>query len=230
MQTIERRARKTVRPAVRIGGRFDIPRWVKDHESFRKWARSPESPEHMRVAYFGNALWVDPDMEQLFIHNQVKFKIGLTLGALAEGKGMYITEGMLLSNAAARFSTIPDGYFVSYDALHSGRIRQVAGRKGGCVELEGTPEIVVEVVSDSSEEKDMIDLRQAYWKAGIAEYWLVDARYADVKFDLLKRGPKGYVATRKQAGWLRSEVFDRSFRLARQDDPLGNPVYSLEVK
>src|SRR5256885_8764701 len=46
----------------------------------------------------------------------------------------------------------------------------------GYLELEGTPDMVLEVVSESSVQKDTKRLRQLYWQAGIREYWLVDAR------------------------------------------------------
>jgi Uma2 family endonuclease len=217
--------------AFRIAGRVDIPDYVRDHDSFRRWARSPDCPEHLRVAFYNGDLWVDPDMEQLYVHNQVKYRVSLVLGPLVEGKGLYVTDGMLLSNANAKFSTVPDGYFVSYDALREGRVRQVPGKSGGCVELEGTPEMVLEVVSDSSETKDLEEMPGLYWLGGVAEYWTVDARTDESVFQLWRRGPKGFVQTRKSAGqWLKSEVFGRSFRLTRGTDPMGQPLYTLEVR
>ena len=41
---------------------------------------------------------------------------------------------------------------------------------------------------------------------------------------------KGYVATRKQDGWLKSAVFEKSFRLVQSADELGHPQYTLEVR
>jgi Uma2 family endonuclease len=88
---------------------------------------------------------------------------------------------------------------------------------------------VVEVVSDSSEDKDLVKLRSDYFRAGIPEYWIVDARDGALNFDILKRGSRGYTTTRTQAdGWLKSAVFGRSFRLTQATDPLGNPQFTLE--
>ena len=79
------------------------------------------------------------------------------------------------------------------------------------VELLGTVDMVLEVVSPGSVRKDTDTLRQAYWEAGNAEYWLVDARGDRLDFRILKHGSLGYTETRKQAGWLRSTVFARAF-------------------
>jgi Uma2 family endonuclease len=240
IRAAEHRTREPHRPdkrtagmAVRIARRVDIPDWVRDHESFRRWARSPECPEHLRVAFYDGDLWVDLDTEQLYVHNQVKAEVSAVLMPMvkAEQRGRFIPEGMLLSNPEIGLSTIPDGYFVSYDALREGRVREVAGVSNGCVELVGTPEMTLEVVSDSSEEKDLVVLRELYYDAGVLEYWLIDARTEDVRFELLKRGAEGFTATRRQSGgWLKSDVFGRSFRLVRGTDPLGKPIYTLESR
>jgi len=50
------------------------------------------------------------------------------------------------------------------------------------LELEGTPDMVLEVVSASSVVKDTETLLQLYWQAGIPEYWLVDARGEALEF------------------------------------------------
>ena len=43
----------------------------------------------------------------------------------------------------------------------------------------------MEIVSDSSVVKDTRQLRQAYARAGVHEYWLVDARGEDLLFEIL---------------------------------------------
>jgi Uma2 family endonuclease len=240
MRTVERRAKVPApepavngRVAFRLAGRVNFPAWIKDHESFRKWARSPECPEHLRVAFYDDSIWVDPDMEQLYAHNQVKAEVSAKLGTLvrAGSLGRFIIEGMLLSNVEAKFSTIPDGYFVSYEAFRSGRVRQFPGKQGGCIELEGTPEMIVEVVSDSSVQKDTVDMPPKYYAAGVQEYWTIDVRSDEPVFQVWKRGPKGFVSARRQAaGWHKSDVFGRSFRLVAEEDELGEPLYTLQVK
>lgn len=73
-------------------------------------------------------------------------------------------------------------------------------------------------------------LKEAYYEAGVAEYWLVDARGEVAEFHIYKRGAKKFSATKKQDGWAKSAVFGKSFRLARGSDANGNPEFTLEVK
>ena len=77
--------------------------------------------------------------------------------------------------------------------------------------MEGTPEMVLEVISPTSVHKDTIVLQDLYWRAGIKEYWVADPRREGLSFDILKHGPKGFVTSRKQDGWIKSAVFGKSF-------------------
>ena len=90
--------------------------------------------------------------------------------------------------------------------------------------------MVLEVVSRSSVSKDYEVLREAYFLAGIREYWLIDARRPPVTFEILRMGRAGYVAVRKRAGWTRSEVFAASFRLTQQSGEDGHPAFALEIQ
>jgi Uma2 family endonuclease len=210
-----------------------IPPDIVDLESFCNWAISEDSPEQGHVSYFHGQIWVDLSMEELYTHNQIKAEIDRVILQLARASkaGRYIPDGMLLRNAQADLSTEPDGMFVSYEAFRTGRVKRMPGKSRGIFQLEGTPEMVLEVVSGTTVQKDTVELRELYWKAGISEYWLVDARLATVHFDLLRRGPKGYSSTRRQAGgWVKSNVFGKSFRLTMQPDPLGDPQPTLEMR
>lgn len=82
----------------------------------------------------------------------------------------------------------------------------------------------------SLRKKDKVILPPLYWQAGIVEYWLIDVRDQRMDFDIFRRGPKNDVAVRKTGGWLKSSVFDVSFRLERKTDKRGNPVFSLLAK
>jgi hypothetical protein len=58
----------------------------------------------------------------------------------------------------------------------------------------------------------------------------VDARADRLEFDIFRYGADGYTPTRKQAGWLKSRVFGKSFRLPRHLDDAGNPEYTLSAR
>ena len=90
--------------------------------------------------------------------------------------------------------------------------------------------MVLEVVSAGSLKKDTVRLRRIYQDAGIPEYWLVDARRTPLTFDVFRLTARGYVATRKQGGWVKSTVFGQSFRLTQGTDALGHPEYTLAVR
>jgi Uma2 family endonuclease len=209
-----------------------VPSWVSDLESFRRWSDSDEFPEFGHVSYFDGEVHVDMSKEQLFSHNDVKSEFTAVLRPLVRtGRlGRYWSDGAFVTNTDADVSNAPDGVFVSADGLRTDRVHLVEGRKEGYVELEGTPDMVLEVVSDGSVRKDTVRLRDLYYRAGISEYWLVDARGEKLSFEILRRGPKGYVAVRKRDGWAESAVFGRSFRLTRRDGDDGLPEFSLEVR
>jgi Uma2 family endonuclease len=119
---------------------------------------------------------------------------------------------------------------ISNEAFAKKRVKLTGGKQGKDTELVGTPDVVIEIVSPSSEDKDMEWLMSAYHNAGIPEYWLIDARDGQVRFDIYRRGKKGYTAGRKQDGWVKSPVLGRSFRLVQANDELGDPVFTLEAR
>jgi Uma2 family endonuclease len=209
-----------------------IPSDVTDLESFRRWADSDDFPETGRICYLMGEVWVDMSKEQIFSHVQVKTEYTVVLGGLgkAERLGLYLTDGVLLNNALANISVRPDGTFISQRTLESNRIQLVEGAETGYVEVEGTPDMVLEIISDSSVQKDTEILREGYWKAGIPEYWLVDARSKPAIFDILKYTARGYAATRKQGGWVKSGIFGKSFLLAQTTNVLGHPEFTLRIR
>jgi hypothetical protein len=209
-----------------------IPSWVTDLNSFRRWADSGDFPDTGRICYLRGEVWVDMSKEQIFSHLQVKTEYTVVLGGLVKAgkRGLYLTDGLLLSNADADISVKPDGTFISNDALETGRVRLVEGAETGFVEAEGTPDMVLEIISESSVLKDTETLRKAYWEAGIPEYWLVDTRSEPLSFEILKHTSRGYSAVRKQAGWVKSAVFGKSFCLVRTANKLGHPEIILRVR
>src|SRR5205823_9972930 len=134
-------------------------------------------PETGQLSFLKGDVWVDMSKEQVFDHNQVKTEFTRILAGLVWEiqTDHYFADGVFVSNEDADVSNQPDGTFVSTASFQQGLVRVVEGRTRGHVELEGTPDMVLEVVSDSSVEKDTVILRQAYAEAGIREYWLVDA-------------------------------------------------------
>src|SRR5262245_47943571 len=96
-------------PALVIDGHIRVPPGITDLESFRQWTRSEQAPQHVRLAWLAGTLWIDATREQLYTHNQVKAEVTRVLGNLvrAADLGLFVTDGMNLSNPAARLSTVP---------------------------------------------------------------------------------------------------------------------------
>ena len=210
----------------------NVPDWVSDLESFRRWTEADDFPEKGDIEFFNGEVWVDMSKEQIFTHVHVKTEYTIVLGGLvrSEKKGLYLSDGAFVSNVDANLAVKPDGTFVSNLSLDEGRVRLVEGMREGVLELEGSPDMVLEVVSRSSVRKDAVDLRRAYWEAGVREYWLVDARRDLSSFDILRHTTRGFSATRKNDGWLKSAVFGKAFRLVRSVNALGHPDFTLEVR
>jgi hypothetical protein len=215
-----------------LDGHVRIPDWVNDLASFRRWADSDDLPEKLHIWYLGGEIWVFVRPEPIFTHNQVTLEFTCVLGGLVKKArlGHYYVWGLFWSNLDADIAGMPDAMFFSADSLNSGRVRLLRGKDGEYNEVQGSPDMVLEVVSPNSVEKDTVLLRRGYWEAGVREYWLVNARKDSLQFDILRHTTKGYRATPKQGGWVKSSVFGKSFRLTQAKDRLGHPEYTLAVR
>jgi Uma2 family endonuclease len=199
---------------------------------FRAWVHSDDFPEKQRVTFLNGEIYLDMSKEDIFTHASVKTAAAGTMFNLNEEKdfGKLFINGVLVTNIPASVSNNPDMVAVFWDSLESGKVRYVKTKKERGVEIEGSPDWVLEIVSDSSVVKDTIDLRDAYHRAEIGEYWLIDARGDEVVFQILHWRKAGYVAAPHKAGWQRSRAFGRSFMLSRMRDRLGDWNYLLAVK
>jgi Uma2 family endonuclease len=216
-----------------VGGfSVEVPDQARTLSGFRAWALGGEVPEKARVDFYRGKVWVEMGSEQIFTHAILKTRISTALDTLIEDEelGFYSCNGVLLTNDESGLSVNPDGCFVSSKSLESEHVTLKEGAEGGYTELIGTPDMVLEVVSPGSVSKDKKELRQAYWEAGIPEYWLVDCRDDRMEFLILKSTAKGYSEARKVSGWTRSEAFKRSFRLTRKLARDGTPRFKLEIR
>jgi Uma2 family endonuclease len=60
------------------------------------------------------------------------------------------------------------------------------GKKDRTMWRTWVPELVIEVVSESSRDRDYTEKRDEYWTLGVKEYWIVDAKLKQVR--VLRRG------------------------------------------
>lgn len=201
---------------------------------FRKWAGSDGFPDRGRITYCRREIFLDLSPERANAHNEVKSEVDRVLGNLTkEGDlGKFYHDGLWLTHDGADLSHQADGTFVAWESLEAGRIQLVATTPDGDgIEMRGSPDWVLEVVSKSSERKDRETLRDAYHAAGVREYWLIDARGAEIDFTVLDWRPARFERVAAgEAGWLQSEVFGRAIRLVRVRDRRGGWSYTLLVR
>lgn len=208
-----------------------IPPEAHTFQGFLDWVMADDFPEKLRVTFDDG--WVGIDMCEEAIETHAKVKIGIfrTLIPVTEEEdfGELFLDGVLICNEEAAVSNNPDGLAARWESFESGRVRYVV-RDGQNRALEGTPDWVMEIISNSSVAKDTKRLRAAYHRAKIPEYWLIDAREKEIDFQILSWRKSGYAAVPSKDGWTVSKVFGRSFRLTRKKDRLGGWKYTLEVR
>lgn len=228
-----RRKVKAMASSVVLEQGIEIP-FLHSLQEFRAWARSDDFPQRVRVDYISGCIEVDMSPENLHFHGKVKTEIVRVLAQLVKEtqSGEVYTDRTRLSSPDADLSAEPDVVFLSNEALQSGRARlvpSVSGEEDDYIEIEGAADLVVEIVSNRSVVKDRRDLPPVYWQAGITEFWLVDARGAELSFCIQRHGDGGYEAAVVDAdGFQHSAVFDRQFRLTRQRNRHGRWDYDLD--
>jgi len=171
--------------------------------------------------------------EDFFCHGTLKTEIVRVLAQrVKQGSlGHVVSDRTRVTCLEADLSAEPDIVFVSHETLDSGRARLVAksgGEPGRYVELEGAPDLIVEIVSDASVVKDTRRLPEAYFKAGVREFWLADARGKQLVFGIHAPGESAYRAVDADAeGFQASAVFGCRFRLDGRRDPQGKWTFDL---
>jgi Uma2 family endonuclease len=199
----------------------EIPEEACALAGFRRWARSDAFPNQGRIDYLGGRIEVDMSPEDLHTHGKLKTELVIVLGQRIKKKqlGELYTDRARVSCPDADLSVEPDLVFVSDASLDAGRVRLVPKASGAADrygEMEGPPDLVVEIVSDASIHKDTERLPLAYDRAGVREFWLADARGPELCFQIHVRGPSGYQPVAPDAeGFQRSAVLGCLYRLDR---------------
>ncbi len=217
--------------AVIFEDQLHIPADVHDLARFRAWCHSPAFPDCGRIDYLAGDIEVDMSPEDLYTHGAAKTAIAALLHTLVADAelGMVFVDRARVTSPQAGLSVEPDVVVVLWRSLEAGRIREIpaaAHRPGRFVELEGPPDLVVEVVSDSSTRKDTERLPPLYAQAGVPELWLVDARGEGLGFEVRSLHSGAYRTDAE--GWAPSPVLDRSLRLRRRAMGEGRWRYWLE--
>ncbi len=223
------------RAVVAYGESLRIPPAALVLDGFREWAHSEGFPETGRVDYLAGAIEVEMSPEDLQTHGTVKTAVAAELFALIArpGRGFVFADRTRVTAPAAQLSAEPDVVAVLFASLEQGTVRQVQAvskAPGRFVELEGAPDLVVEILSDSSVSKDTERLPPRYARAGVGELWLIDARGEDPRLEIKVLAGFTYRTVPQNAGgWALSPLLGADLRLTRQPTPHAGWLYELEV-
>jgi Uma2 family endonuclease len=91
--------------------------------------------------------------------------------------------------------------------------------------------MALEVVSDTSERKDLVEHVGDYATAGVREYWIADARGDEVIFRILALGADAVYreVVKDASGWLASPLWGCRFQLRRFVDRAGMTDFTLDI-
>jgi Uma2 family endonuclease len=214
-----------------------IPADASTFEGFWRWLESDEFPEFGRIDFLGGEIEADMSPEDLYTHGALKVEIVAVLVELVKrsGLGDVQSDRSRFKSPFARVTTEPDVVAVFRESIESERARLVESSRrksqDRIVAFEGAVDLIVEIVSDSSVGKDLDRLPPFYARAGVRELWLLDARGAEVRFDLLTLQDGVYTIVPPDAdGWRRSPCLGRAFRLQRFHQPPFPWSYRLDHK
>jgi Uma2 family endonuclease len=214
---------------------IEIPT-IEDLEGFRRWALSEEFPQRGRIDYIAGRIEVDMSPEDLFTHGTLKLQIAGRIEdrVLEQELGYAFCAETRISSVSGDLSAEPDVVVITRTSINNGSVKLVpkaSAKKGRFVEIEGAPDLVAEIVSDSSVIKDTQRLPEAYFEAGVKEFWLVDARGDELIFRLQRRGANSFLAAPiDDDGYQFSQVLDAWYQLERHEDSQGFWRYRLRMK
>lgn len=211
-----------------------VPETAHKLDGFRAWAHSDDFPERGRIEFINGRIYIDMSREELETHNAVRGEIGRAITQIAKKtrSGWYLAHGVFVSNDEADVANNPDGVWVEWESIRTGRVTLIPRKDvdGEYIEMQGSPDCHIEIISRSSVPKDTVVLRNVYHRAKVREYWVVNARGETIDFTILHYREDGYIAAEPDSdGWLYSEVFNCRFRLTREKNPLDLWRYTLEV-
>lgn len=208
---------------------IEIPWETRTLEGFRTWVATLD--EHgPRVSFARGIVHVEMAAQSFDTHEPLVFAINIALANLARelGVGRYFLPPSWFTHEAAQLSTEPDGFFATWATLEKRDLYINPERE---IEMLGRPDMVLEVVSKTSQRKDLVDHVKNYAAAGVREYWIADARGKQLTLRILVLGADGAYAgvSADDDGWLASPLWQRRFRVRRQEDRAGLPEFVLDI-
>jgi Uma2 family endonuclease len=157
---------------------------------------APAAGTRLKMSYADFLAWAGEDLHaewvngEVLIHmtaNSIHQRLVLFLAWLLQSYansldlGEVFTGPMQVKLSPEGSGREPDVFFVARENL--GRV----GEKN----VDGPPDLIVEVVSDDSASRDRADKFEEYEDAGVHEYWIVDPRPRRRRADFFQLGADG---------------------------------------
>lgn len=218
--------------AIIFEDQFLVPHSIDSFEAFREWVQDDSFPGQGRIDFVAERIEIDMSPEELFSHGRLKAEFARVIGNLCESRQFLVfIDSTRVSQAKAELSTEPDVVVVSRQRIRSGNVKLLESAPGRYAEIQGGPDIVVEIVSESSVEKDTVRLPKAHFVAGTLEYWLVDARDVNrLVFQIQHRGELGFACEEKSLVWQYSRILNSDFRVLAEKDEDGWPDFRVQSR
>ncbi|MFQ5854844.1 MAG: Uma2 family endonuclease [Anaerolineae bacterium] len=144
--------------------------------TYEDWLKLPD--DGYRYEVIDGVLYMTPPPRTR--HQRVSARLARRLLNFVEehalGEVLYAPVGVQLPNRSVPFQ--PDILFIRAERL------DIIGEKN----VEGAPDLIVEILSPSNWLYDRREKMQVYQEAGVAEYWIVDPRTRTIEMHVLEQG------------------------------------------
>jgi Uma2 family endonuclease len=148
------------------------------YEDYLRWDIGPDK----RYELIGGKFFMvpAPNMWHQSISREIEFRIVRFLEDAELGEVFYAPCDVVLSNEDV---VQPDIIFVSKENLH------IITKDN----IKGSPDLLIEIISENSAQRDRITKRRLYEKYAVKEYWIVDPDKKEIEvLTLQKEGYKTY--------------------------------------
>jgi Uma2 family endonuclease len=135
--------------------------------------------------------WLPVTPSPVVRHQRIVLALARHLFELAERRGGEAIISPMDVRLADHSIVQPDVIYVSRE--RAGIVRE---------RIAGAPDLVIEILSPSTAERDLGEKMRLYGESGVAEYWIVDPELRT--FEFLENQPDGFRVRLPEAGTYRS--------------------------
>ena len=112
---------------------IEVPPTAYTLDGFTKWTYSQDFPDQGKITFVDGRILIDMSPERAESHTKLKQIINRVIDTLVceNDLGEYYPDGITLRNEIGNVANEPDGLFVSWATLQSGKCRPGDGKQDG---------------------------------------------------------------------------------------------------